>query len=198
MNFIFFTVIAIITIVIIIGARRAIHKHRSTLIKGLILYPFVMVLDIGLGLSIFIAINTNKALSLANDLISIFEYTSMFAIMLITLVLIVSHAVDKSSKIFSPKWIKPIIFIISLFLPFFFLPNITKKTLTTQDIAIPTLLFMICSLILSYLFADTFSRFKDSSFHLVGKFKISKEWIGFLGTIIGAIISLIGTIITKK
>lgn len=197
MNFMFLILIAIAAMfmILIFVFQKMIHDHRSTLIKGLILYPFVMVLDIGLGLSIFIAINTN---SLANDLISIFGYTSIIAIMLITLVLIVSHAVDKSSKLFSLKWIKPIIFIISLFLPFFFLPNITKKKLTPQDISIPTLLFMLCSLILSYLFADAFSKFKGSSFNLGSKFKISKEWIGFLGTIIAAIISLIGTIITKK
>lgn len=178
--------------------RKWISDNHSTIIKGLILYPFIMVLDLLLEPSIFIVINKNKGLSIINELIPIFGYISALSIMLIILTLIISHAVDRTSQFIKKSWYKPIIFISSLLLPFFFMPSITKKLLTTQDITKLTLVFMICSLILSYLFADTFSKFKNSSLKIGNKFTVSKEWIGFLGTIISAIISLIATILTKK
>lgn len=192
-------VLLVLAVIVIWIFKKWIYRNRSTIIKSLILYPFVMTLELVLETSIFINLNTNKAFSFVNDLIHIFGYISILSIMLILLTLIVSNAVDKNSENFDVKRVgKPIIFIFNLFLPFFLLPNINKKSLTVQDVKNAVLSFIFCSLVLSYLFADTFSKFGSDSLNLGSKLNISKEWIGFLGTIISAIISMITAILINK
>lgn len=193
-----FAICSIISIVIIWFLRKQITNHRHTIVKGLVLYPFTLILQIILVVNTYIAIKTNKSLDSINDMISIFLSASIISIMLIVATLFVSYGEDKNTKFWNAHLGKLILFSACLIIPAFLLPDISKKNISWQDIKWATLAFMACSLVISYILADTFSNLKKRYLTINSHFKIPKDWIGFLGTIGSAIISFIATLLTKK
>lgn len=157
---------------------------KDFIIKSLLLYPFVFVTHICLGTSIYLIINKNNG-TLIENIISLFFLTMGISIIFIMIVLLLFNA---------KKNVQSIILLGIIMLPLVFLPPANEK-MTMSNMLVSVWLFILGDYFISYeciIGLEKFSKLLEPHFP-----HISSEWIGFLGTVATAVISLISAILTN-
>lgn len=147
-----------------------ISANKNDLIKTCIIYPFILIIHYLSGILLY-NFPSNLKDTLINELKLIFAFALQFNFLLIISILAINYIVKNSIKD-----INIVLLLMALYLPFAFIGQ-------------PKMYLLICLVVdyyVCWVLVIASKKWKSIS---VLSFKISSQWIGFLGTVVSALIS---------